>query len=74
MYGDDTLHLVRLSYQPPASSTFLLEQTSHHQPISSTFLSEEISTSQMNMLLIVFPHHRHPLSLSFSFILLCLLS
>jgi hypothetical protein len=36
---------VRLAYQPPASSTFLSEQTSHHQPASSTFLSEQISTS-----------------------------
>jgi hypothetical protein len=31
---------VRLAYQPPASSTFLSEQTSHQQPASSTFLSE----------------------------------
>jgi magnesium-protoporphyrin O-methyltransferase len=29
-----------LAYQPPASSTFLSEQTSHQQPASSTFLSE----------------------------------
>jgi hypothetical protein len=36
---------VRLAYQPPASSTFLSEQTSHQQPASSTFLSEQISTS-----------------------------
>jgi hypothetical protein len=36
---------VRLAYQPPASSTFLSEQTSHHQPANSTFLSEQISTS-----------------------------
>jgi hypothetical protein len=36
---------VRLAYQPPASSTFLSEQTSHHQPASSTFLSEQTSTS-----------------------------
>jgi hypothetical protein len=34
-----------LAYQPPASSTFLSEQTSHQQPASSTFLSEQISTS-----------------------------
>jgi hypothetical protein len=36
---------VRLAYQPPASSTFLSEQTSHQQPVSSTFLSEQTSTS-----------------------------
>jgi hypothetical protein len=33
------------AYQPPASSTFLSEQTSHQQPASNTFLSEQISTS-----------------------------
>jgi hypothetical protein len=36
---------VRLAYQPPASSTFLSEQTSHQQLASSAFLSEQISTS-----------------------------
>jgi hypothetical protein len=36
---------VRLAYQPPASSTFLSEQTSHQQPANSTFLSEQTSTS-----------------------------
>jgi hypothetical protein len=36
---------VRLAYQPPASSTFLSEQTSHHQPVSSISLSEQTSTS-----------------------------
>jgi hypothetical protein len=36
---------VRLAYQPPASSTFISEQTSQQQPASSTFLSEQISTS-----------------------------
>jgi hypothetical protein len=36
---------VRLAYQPPASSTFLSEQTSHQQPGNSTFLSEQTSTS-----------------------------
>jgi hypothetical protein len=36
---------VRLAYQPPASSTFLSEQTGHQQPASSTFLSQQISTS-----------------------------
>jgi hypothetical protein len=36
---------VRLAYQPPASSTFLSEQTSHQQPANNTFLSEQISTS-----------------------------
>jgi hypothetical protein len=34
-----------LAYQPPASSTFLSQQTSHQQPASSTLLSEQISTS-----------------------------
>jgi hypothetical protein len=34
-----------LAYQPPASSTFLSQQTSHQQSASSTFLSEQISTS-----------------------------
>jgi hypothetical protein len=34
---------VRLPYQPPASSTFLSQETSHQQPASSTFLSEQIS-------------------------------
>jgi hypothetical protein len=37
--------LVRLTYQPPASSIFLSQQISHQQPVSSTFLSEQISTS-----------------------------
>jgi hypothetical protein len=32
--------LVRLAYQPPASSTFLSEQTNRQQSASSTFLSE----------------------------------
>jgi hypothetical protein len=36
---------VRLAYQPPASSTFISEQTSHQQPASSTFLSKQTSTS-----------------------------
>jgi hypothetical protein len=36
---------VRLAYQPPASSTFLSQQTSHQQPASSTFLSEQTSIS-----------------------------
>jgi hypothetical protein len=36
---------VRSAYQPPASSTFLSEQTSHHQPASSTLLSEQTSTA-----------------------------
>jgi hypothetical protein len=34
-----------LAYQPPASSTFLSEQTSHQEPASSIFLSEQTSTS-----------------------------
>jgi hypothetical protein len=36
---------VRSAYQPPASSTFLSEQTSHQQSASSTLLSEQTSTS-----------------------------
>jgi hypothetical protein len=43
--GSPDLRPVRLAYQPPASSTFLSEQTSHQQPASSTFLSEQTSTS-----------------------------
>jgi hypothetical protein len=39
------LRPVRLAYQPPASSTFLSEQTSHQQPANNTFLSEQTSTS-----------------------------
>jgi hypothetical protein len=39
------LRPVRLAYQPPASSTFLLEQISHQQSASNIFLSEQISTS-----------------------------
>jgi hypothetical protein len=35
---------VRLAYQPPASSTFLSEQTSRQQA-NRTFLSEQISNS-----------------------------
>jgi hypothetical protein len=34
-----------LAYQPPASSTFLSQQTIHQQPASSTLLSEQTSTS-----------------------------
>jgi hypothetical protein len=36
---------VRLAYQPPASSTFLSQQTSHQQSASSTLLSEQTSTN-----------------------------
>jgi hypothetical protein len=36
---------VRSAYQPPASSTFLSEQTSQQQPANSTFLSQQTSTS-----------------------------
>jgi hypothetical protein len=43
--GSCSLFFIHLAYQPPASSTFLSEQTSHQQPASSTFLSEQISTS-----------------------------
>jgi hypothetical protein len=35
----------RLTYQPPNSSTFLLEQTNHQWPVSSIFLSEQTSTN-----------------------------
>jgi hypothetical protein len=42
---DDASRPVRLAYQPPASSTFLSEQTSHQQPANSTLLSEQTSTS-----------------------------
>jgi hypothetical protein len=35
-----------LAYQPPASSTFLSEQTSHQQSANSTFLSQQTSISQ----------------------------
>jgi hypothetical protein len=34
-----------LTYQPPASSTFLSQQISYQQPASSSFLSEQTSTS-----------------------------
>jgi hypothetical protein len=39
---------VRLAYQPPASSTFLSDQTSHEQPTSRTFLrpNQPRATSQ----------------------------
>jgi hypothetical protein len=36
---------VPLAYQPPASGTFLSEQTSHQQPASSTLLLKQTSTS-----------------------------
>jgi hypothetical protein len=36
---------VRLTYQPPASSTFLSQQTNHQQSASSIFLSEQTSIS-----------------------------
>jgi hypothetical protein len=39
------LQPVRSAYQPPASNTFLSEQTNHQPSASSTFLSEQISTS-----------------------------
>jgi hypothetical protein len=42
--GATQYQLVRLAYQPPASSTFLSQQTIHQQPASSTFLSEQTST------------------------------
>jgi hypothetical protein len=32
------IQLFRSAYQPPASSTFLSEQTIHQQSVSSTFL------------------------------------
>jgi hypothetical protein len=39
-----TYRPLRVAYQPPASSSFLSEQTSHQQPASSTFLLEQINT------------------------------
>jgi hypothetical protein len=45
LVGAGLLQLVRSAYQPPASSTFLSEQTSHQQPANSTFLSQQTSTS-----------------------------
>jgi hypothetical protein len=45
LVGNTNRRPVRLAYQPPASSTFLSEQTSHQQPASSTLLSEQTSTS-----------------------------
>jgi hypothetical protein len=44
-FSDPVAMPVRLAYQPPASGTFLSEQTSHQQPANSTFLSEQTSTS-----------------------------
>jgi hypothetical protein len=38
--GEENTRLVRLVYQPPASGTFLSQQTSHQQPANSTLLSE----------------------------------
>jgi hypothetical protein len=53
-FGRD-LRPVRLAYHPPASSTFLSEQTSHQQPANSTFLRTNQhlppATSQTNILL-----------------------
>jgi hypothetical protein len=43
--GPTAISPVRLAYQPPASSTFLSEQTSYQQSVSSTFISELINTS-----------------------------
>jgi hypothetical protein len=39
---------IRLSYQPPANSTFLSEETNHQQSASSTFFSKQISTSHQS--------------------------
>jgi hypothetical protein len=39
------VRVVRLAYQPPASSAFISEQTSYQQSASNTFLPEQISTS-----------------------------
>jgi hypothetical protein len=44
-YRTFNIRPVRLAYQPPASSTFLSQQTSHQQPASSTLRSEQTSTS-----------------------------
>jgi hypothetical protein len=37
---------VRLAYQPPASITFLSEQTSHQQTANCIFLSKVISVAK----------------------------
>jgi hypothetical protein len=53
---------VRLAYQPPASSTFLSEETSHQQSANSTFLSEQTSTShQPNEQAVCFLQYSWPL-------------
>jgi hypothetical protein len=44
-YSSAWIRPVRLTYQPPANSTILSEQTSHQQPVSGIFLSEQISIS-----------------------------
>jgi hypothetical protein len=53
------LHPIRLAYQPPASSTFISEQTSHQQPASSSFFSKQISTSRQP------PANKHAARLGF---------
>jgi hypothetical protein len=45
MLGIPAYRPIRLAYQPPASTTFLSEQTSHQQSANNTFLSEQISTN-----------------------------
>jgi hypothetical protein len=41
---------VRLAYQPPASSTFLSQQTSHQQPVLFSQNKPTPATSQPNRL------------------------
>jgi hypothetical protein len=38
-------HEITTAYHPPASSTFISEQTNHWQPTSRTLLSQQTSTS-----------------------------
>jgi hypothetical protein len=44
--GNTDYRPVSLTYQPPASTTFLSKQISHQQTISSTFLLKQISINQ----------------------------
>jgi hypothetical protein len=61
--GFSKTHPVGLAYQPPASGTFLSEQTSHRQPANSTFLSQNkpalgINHQPNNMLMSERTHRR----------------
>jgi hypothetical protein len=50
--------------QPPASGTFLSEQTSHQQSANSTFLSEQISTIHQPPAKLIFMHAKPILHVS----------